>query len=149
MRGNAPLTMQRSAHCLQRWGWHRTARLVTYLTSFVFSAVLAPEAEISRDAHFHHHALGVVIHPRVRVGRRVEIQHHVLLGTDVPLASPYRLEVGDDVRIGAYAILLGPITVGEHAVIGAGAVVTRDVPPGATVVGNPARVIASEQCDEQ
>jgi serine O-acetyltransferase len=103
---------------------------------------LAPEAEIAADARFHHHALGVVIHPCVRVGRRVQIQHHVLLGADVPLASAQRMDVGDDVHIGAYAILLGPITVGEGAVIGAGAVVTRSVPAGATVVGNPGRVVA-------
>lgn len=120
------------------------ARLVTHATSFVFGAILAPEAEIAEDAQFHHHALGVVIHPCVRVGRRVQIQHHVLLGTDVPLASMERMDVGNDVHIGAYAILLGPITVGEGALIGAGAVVTRNVPPGAKVVGNPARVIADQ-----
>ena len=51
--------------------------------------------------------------------------------------------IGDRVRIGAGAIVLGPIHVGHDAVIGAGAVVVHDVPAGATVVGNPARVVAT------
>jgi serine O-acetyltransferase len=49
--------------------------------------------------------------------------------------------VGNHVTIGAGAIVIGPITIGDHAVIGAGAVVVKSVPPGATVVGNPARII--------
>lgn len=47
--------------------------------------------------------------------------------------------------IGARAIILGPITIGEGATIGAGAVVVKDVPAGATVVGNPARIINSKR----
>jgi serine O-acetyltransferase len=49
--------------------------------------------------------------------------------------------LGDGVTVGANATLIGDITVGDGATVGAGAVVTEDVPPGATVVGNPARVV--------
>lgn len=48
---------------------------------------------------------------------------------------------GGGVKIGAYAIILGDIEIGENAVIGAGAVVTKSIPAGATVVGNPARIL--------
>lgn len=51
------------------------------------------------------------------------------------------LTFGGGVKIGAYAIILGDIEIGENAVIGAGAVVTKSIPAGATVVGNPARII--------
>ncbi|MCE0504221.1 MULTISPECIES: sugar O-acetyltransferase [unclassified Roseivivax] len=68
-------------------------------------------------------------HPRDRAARKAELES----------ALPVR--VGADVWIGASAILLPGITVGDGAIIGAGAVVTRDVPEGATVVGNPARPV--------
>lgn len=51
--------------------------------------------------------------------------------------------IGDDVLVGARAIILPGIKIGSRAVIGAGAVVSRDVPDGAVVVGNPARVVRS------
>jgi serine O-acetyltransferase len=84
-----------------------------------------------------------VMHPCVVIGQRVDIHHHVTLGTDVPLASGLRLTIGDDVSVGAHAVLLGPIRVGTGARIGAGPIVTRDVAPHTTVVGNPARVVDS------
>lgn len=51
------------------------------------------------------------------------------------------MDIGADVWIGGSAIILGGITIGDGAIVGAGSVVTRDVPPGATVAGNPARLI--------
>lgn len=69
------------------------------------------------------------------------IQHHVTLGTDVPLVSGARMTVGNGVHIGAHAILLGPISIGDGARIGAGAVITRDVPPGSVVVGDKTRML--------
>ena len=51
------------------------------------------------------------------------------------------MTIGEDVWIGGGAIILGGVTVGDRAIVGAGAVVTRDVAPDATVVGNPARPV--------
>jgi maltose O-acetyltransferase len=70
-------------------------------------------------------------------------EHHkdpVLRAKGIEIALP--VEIGEDVWIGGGAIILGGVTIGKGALVGAGSVVTKDVPPGATVVGNPARQIA-------
>lgn len=79
------------------------------------------------------HPYGIVIHSRTRLGRRVTILHQVTLGARCGVMDAPIIE--DDVYIGAGAKVLGGIRVGRGAVIGANAVVTRDVPAGATVVG--------------
>lgn len=82
------------------------------------------------------HGVGLVVNPASVIGANVMLRHGVTLGnrldeTDCPLLE-------DDVEVGAGAILIGAIRVGRGARIGAGAVVTRDVPPQATVVSPPA-----------
>lgn len=79
------------------------------------------------------HPYGIVIHSRARLGKRVVILHQVTIGARRSVAAAPIVE--DDVIIGAGAKVLGGIRVGRGAVIGANAVVTRDVPAGATVVG--------------
>lgn len=86
------------------------------------------------------HPYGIVVHAWARIGDRVTIYHNVTLGETG--TGPGVPTIGDDVLIGAGAVLLGPITVGDGAVIGANAVVTADVPPGGLAVGNPATVTA-------
>jgi serine O-acetyltransferase len=86
------------------------------------------------------HPNGIVIHPDAEIGPNCLVFQQVTIGTDgrgVP-------RIGGHVDIGAGAKLIGPITIGDDARIGANAVVTRDVPPGATVAGIPARIIGHD-----
>lgn len=84
------------------------------------------------------HPTGVVIHPGAKIGPNCLIFQQVTIGcaNGVP-------QIGGHVDIGAGAKLIGPIRIGDHAKIGANAVVTTDVPAGATAVGIPARVVRS------
>jgi serine O-acetyltransferase len=81
------------------------------------------------------HPYGIVIHPDVEIGEHVVVMHQVTLGQARPteLAVPV---IGNRVFLGAGAKVLGGVTVGDGAVVGANAVVTRDVPAGATVVAS-------------
>jgi len=83
------------------------------------------------------HPNGIVIHPDAEIGPNCLIFQQVTIGTDGRGAP----RIGGQVDIGAGAKILGPISIGCHAKIGANAVVIRDVPPGATAVGIPARVV--------
>jgi serine acetyltransferase len=85
------------------------------------------------------HGVGTVVNPHSRIGANVMLRHNVTIGnrrTDLDCPT-----VEDDVEIGAGAILIGDITIGRGATIGAGAVVSVDVPPGGVVRSPPAVVI--------
>lgn len=138
-----PLRMQRLSHAMHVRGRRRTARLIAYANRLVFNAILAPEAKLAPDVALLHGALGLVVHPLVTVGARCRIQHHVTLGTDAPLASGSHMIIGDDVHIGAHAILLGPIEIGDRARIGAGTVITKSLPPDAVAVGGSIRLLSA------
>jgi putative colanic acid biosynthesis acetyltransferase WcaB len=89
-----------------------------------------------------YHGYCLVIHPDTRIGKNVTLRHCVTLGNkgNSDGGAPV---LEDGVEVGAHAIIIGPVTVGANAIVGAAAVVTRDVPPGAVVAGNPARVLSS------
>jgi|WetSurMetagenome_2_1015567.scaffolds.fasta_scaffold00022_50 serine acetyltransferase len=87
------------------------------------------------------HPYNVIIHPNARIGKNVVVYHMVTLAVKKtgPHAGAPVLE--DDVTIFPHAVVLGNVRVGRGAVIGAGSIVVRDVPAGASVAGNPARVV--------
>ena len=85
------------------------------------------------------HGICLVIHPRTRIGNYVTLPHCVTLRNKGGASKAPVLE--DYVEVGAYAAILGPVTIGQHGVVGAGAVVAKVVPPGAVVVGNPVKII--------
>lgn len=84
------------------------------------------------------HPYGIFVHASARLGENVTIGIRAVGENRAPYIS-------NNVYIGAGAILLGPIRVAEEVVIGAGAVVVKDVPSRCTVVGNPARVLQAQR----
>jgi serine acetyltransferase len=86
-----------------------------------------------------HHGVGLVVHPGTIIGDRVTLRQNTTIGDRGDGSRPPVL--GNDVNVGPNVVILGPITVGAGATIGAGAVVVDDVSAGETVVGNPARSI--------
>jgi serine O-acetyltransferase len=116
-------------------------RLVWLGSVYAFGSDIAIAAEIGGGFYLPH-PHGVVI-GACRIGRGVTILQNVTLGTRRPgeTAAPV---IGDRVVISAGAVVLGSITIGEDAVIGANAVVLTDIPPGATAVGNPARILSGK-----
>lgn len=137
------------------WRWSRAAyrrkiplvpRLLKAVIFLVYHAVLPCEATVGKDLMLDHYGLGVVIHPNVTIGDRVRVYHGVTLAAETWVGSENRIFIGDDVVIGAGAIIVArtntSLRIGNGARIGAGAVVTRDVAPGVTVVGSPARPLS-------
>jgi putative colanic acid biosynthesis acetyltransferase WcaB len=89
-----------------------------------------------------HHGFCLIIHPDTLIGKHVTLLHGVTLGNKGRTPGVPTLE--DHVEVGAHAIIIGPVIVGQRAIVGAGAVVTKHVPPGVTVAGNPAKIISQK-----
>lgn len=87
-----------------------------------------------------YHAFGLVVNPQAVIGDDVILRNGIVIGNRIADGPCPVLQ--DGVEVGAGAIILGGVTIGMGATVGAGTVVTRDVPPGSTVVGNPARVVS-------
>ncbi|MDP0498066.1 MAG: serine acetyltransferase [Verrucomicrobiota bacterium JB024] len=83
----------------------------------------------------------IVINPHCKIGRNLYLSHDVLLGKAHAGARQGSPEVGDDVFLGAGARLLGKLTIGDNAAIGANAVVITDIPPNTFAAGAPAKVV--------
>lgn len=130
--------LHRPAHALYRLGFHALARMVSHVNRFITGIEIHPGARIGRRL-FIDHGMGLVVGETAEIGDDVLIYHGVTLGGLSGQPGKRHPTIGDGVAIGAGAQVLGPITVGAGARIGANAVVVSEVPPGATVVGIPAR----------
>jgi len=134
--GVQALLAHRLAHALLEAGVPIAPRVLAYLTRSVTGVEIHPAAKIGREL-FIDHGSGVVIGETAEIGRRVTLYQGVTLGGTGFQRGKRHPTLGDNVTVGSGAKLLGPIAVGDGAKIGANTVVIEDVPPHATVVGNP------------
>jgi serine O-acetyltransferase len=138
--GLQALWLHRLAHFL----WERRLRLiargVSHFARFLTAIEIHPGARIGRR-FFIDHGAGVVIGETAEIGDDVLMYQGVVLGGTTLEKKKRHPTLGNNVVVGSAAILLGAITVGDGARIGANSVVVRSVPPGAVVVGVPGRVV--------
>jgi serine O-acetyltransferase len=138
--GVQALLCHRLAHRLWGRGLRYLARLVAYLARIWTGVDIHPAAAIGARC-FIDHGAGVVIGETARLGDDVTLYHGVTLGGTSWTHGKRHPSVGHGCVLGAGATVLGPVTLGDRAKVGAGSVVIGDVPPGRTAVGVPARVV--------
>jgi serine O-acetyltransferase len=140
------------AHRFNHWLWNRglrlLARLGSHLARFLTGVEIHPGATIGRR-FFIDHGMGIVIGETTEIGDDCSLYHGVTLGGTTWQKGKRHPTLERGVIIGAGAKVLGPITLGEGARVGSNAVVVRDVPAGATVVGVPGHVVARKKADEK
>ena len=143
--GVRAVCFHRVANFLWRHKWHLLARLISEIGRLFSGIEIHPGARIGQRL-FIDHGMGVVIGETAEIGDDVTLYHGVTLGGLSPhdgIGGKRHPTIRDHVVIGAGAQVLGPITIHYCARVGANAVVTSDVLEGATVIGNPAKVVTS------
>ena len=139
-------------HRLNHWLWTKNlyllARFSAHLSRFLTGVEIHPGANLGRR-FFIDHGMGIVIGETSEIGDDCSIYHGVTLGGTTWQKGKRHPTLKDGVIIGAGAKVLGPITLGANARIGSNAVVVKDVPDDATVVGIPGRVMVRESRAEE
>ncbi len=141
--GVQALLAHRVAHALYESQVPLVPRTIAFTSRAVTGVEIHPAAEIGQE-FFIDHGSGVVIGETAEIGDRVTLYQGVTLGGTGFARGKRHPTVQDDVTIGSGAKLLGPITVGHGAKVGANTVVVADVPPKSTVVGNPGHTVRVE-----
>jgi serine O-acetyltransferase len=136
------LLVYRLAHRLWNARVPFVPRLLSQLARFLTGIEIHPGAQIGAG-FFIDHGMGVVLGETTVVGNNVTLYQGVTLGGTGKQGGKRHPTLGSDIVVGVGASVLGAITVGDHARIGGGAVVVKDVPPYSTAIGVPARVVAT------
>lgn len=131
----------RQANFLWRCGLKTLARAWSYIGRSITGVEIHPAAKIGRRLVIDH-GMGVVIGETSIIGDDVLIYHGVTLGSKNRAPGKRHPTIGNNVVLGAQAIVLGNITVGDGATVGAASLVVREVAPNTIVVGNPAKVVS-------
>lgn len=135
------LLFHRMNHRLWHWGLKWLARWLSALARWFTGIEIHPAARIGRR-FFIDHGMGVVIGETTVIGDDCTLYHGVTLGGTSWQKGKRHPTLGNNVVVGAGAKILGPIVMGDGARIGSNAVVLKDVPPGATAVGVPGRIVS-------
>ena len=135
------LLLHRIAHRIDAAGQPLVARLLSHAARMLTGIEIHPRATIGRD-FFIDHGMGVVIGETTVIGDHCHLLQGVTLGGTSTRREKRHPTLEDHVTVGAGAQIIGAVTIGAGAKIGAGSVVVSTVPPGATVVGVPGHVIA-------
>jgi serine O-acetyltransferase len=136
----APVTLVRTAQCLHATGWQRLAKLPALVNFVLFGIEVPPRIPIGPGLVLMH-TQGTVL-GAASIGANVTLYHQVTLGAvemDFAYTAMLRPIIGDGVVIGVGAKVLGGLTLGNGSVVGANAVVIKNVPPGYVAIGVPAR----------
>lgn len=143
------IVMHRLAHFFYVRKYKLLARIISQIARFFTGIEIHPGAKIGSGV-FIDHGAGVVIGETAVVGNNVVIYQGVTLGGTGKDRGKRHPTIEDNVMISAGAKVLGPFTVGRGAKIGAGSVVLKEVPPNATVVGIPGKIvrIGGERVDD-
>lgn len=132
--GPKAIALHRLAHYFYQMGFYFIARFIGEVSRWLTGIEIHPGAKIGRNLVIDH-GMGVVIGETAEIGDDCLIYHGVTLGGNSRDRIKRHPSVGNRVTIGAQAILLGAITIGDDSQIGAGAIVTRSVPPRSKVTG--------------
>jgi len=138
------LWFHRLAHFLWQHRFRFLARFISHIGRFLTGIEIHPGAKIGRR-FFIDHGAGVVIGETAEIGDDVLMYQGTVLGGTSLKKEKRHPTVGSHVVIGTGAVALGAISIGDGARVGAGSVVIKSVPPGATVVGIPGRVVEDGQ----
>jgi len=131
--------MHRLAHFLWRKNFKFIARFISHISRLFTGIEIHPGAKIGRR-FFIDHGAGIVIGETTEIGDDVLMYQGVTLGGTSLEKKKRHPTLGNNVEIGAGAIVLGPIKIGNNVRIAAGSVVVKDVPDNATVIGVPGRI---------
>ena len=132
--------LHRISHALFQRGWIVSARLISNFCRFLTGIEIHPGATIG-DGLFIDHGTGIVIGETAEIGKNVTLYQGVTLGGTGKEKGKRHPTIGNNVVVASGAKVLGSFKVGDYAKIGAGSVVLKEVPPYATVVGIPGRIV--------
>ena len=142
------LIFHRISYRLWHWGMKWPARAISHLARWLTGIEIHPAATIGHRV-FIDHGMGVVIGETAEIGDDSTLYHGVTLGGTSWNKGKRHPTLGKGVVVGAGAKILGPILIGDGAKVGSNAVVVKDVPPGATAVGIPARILDTDQAKKR
>ena len=129
------------AKCLRKLHLGALAKVIDLIIRVMFGCEIHSQMQCGEGIILAHNGCGIVVNKDAVIGNNVIVFQNVTIGGRKGSGAPI---IGDDVMIGAGAVLLGDIVIGNGAQIGANAVVLKDVPHNTTAIGVPARIIEKD-----